>query len=89
MADFIIKKLPYNLTSNAGLALVGQYINRLGVSARVDRKFPIGVGGNLRRALPVLEHILCEIPPPAKDSQSEEFVRNIVPESVTNPIKCS
>jgi|GEM_PF-3231938 len=24
MTDFIIKKLPYDLTSNAGLALVGQ-----------------------------------------------------------------
>jgi hypothetical protein len=33
------------------------------------------VGGNLRRALPTLEHILCEVPPPAKDSQNEEFVR--------------
>ena len=30
MTDFIIKKLPYNLTSNAGLALVGQYMKRLG-----------------------------------------------------------
>ena len=29
MTDFIIKKLPYNLTSNAGLALVGQYMKRL------------------------------------------------------------
>lgn len=36
------------------------------------------VSGNLRRALPVLEHILCEVPPPAKESQSEEFVRNHV-----------
>ena len=26
MTDFIIKKLPYDLTSNAGLALVGQYM---------------------------------------------------------------
>ena len=34
MTDFIIKKLPYDLTSNAGLALVGQYVKRLGVSAR-------------------------------------------------------
>lgn len=34
------------------------------------------VGGNLRRALPALEHILCEVAPPTKDSQSEEFVRN-------------
>ena len=29
MTDFIIKKLPYDLTSNAGLALVGQYMKRL------------------------------------------------------------
>ena len=45
MTDFIIKKLPYDLTSNAGLALVGQYMKRLGISARVDHKFPVGVGG--------------------------------------------
>jgi len=45
MTDFIIKKLPYDLTSNAGLALVGQYMKRLGISAGVDRKFPVGVGG--------------------------------------------
>ncbi len=45
MTDFIIKKLPYDLTSHAGLALVGQYMKRLGISAGVDRKFPVGVGG--------------------------------------------
>jgi hypothetical protein len=45
MTDFIIKKLPYDLTSNAGLALVGQYIKRLGIQARVDRQFPVGAGG--------------------------------------------
>jgi hypothetical protein len=45
MTDFIIKKLPYDLTSNAGLALVGQYIKRIGISNRVDRKFPVGIGG--------------------------------------------
>ncbi len=45
MTDFIIKKLPYELTSNAGLALVGQYVKRLGVSSLIDRKFPVGVGG--------------------------------------------
>lgn len=45
MTDFIIKKLSYDLTSNAGLALVGQYMNRLGVNSLVDRKFPVGVGG--------------------------------------------
>ena len=45
MTDFIIKKLAYDLTSNAGLALVGQYIKRLGVSSSVDRKFPVRIGG--------------------------------------------
>jgi len=45
MTDFIIKKLPYELTSNAGLALVGQYMNRLGINKRIDGKFPVGVGG--------------------------------------------
>ena len=33
------------LTSNAGLALVGQYTKRLGINALVDRKFPVAVGG--------------------------------------------
>lgn len=45
MTDFIIKKLSYDLTSNAGLALVGQYIKRLGISHRVDRQFPVGTVG--------------------------------------------
>jgi hypothetical protein len=45
MTDFIIKNLSYDLTSNAGLALVGQYMKRLGIGARVDHKFPLGVGG--------------------------------------------
>ncbi len=36
MTDFIIKKLPYDLTSNAGLALVGQYFKRLGINQRID-----------------------------------------------------
>ena len=45
MTDFIIKKLPYDLTSNAGLALVGQYFKRLDIGKSLDRKFPIGKGG--------------------------------------------
>ena len=45
MTDFIIKKLSYDLTSNAGLALAGAYVKRLGISNRVDRKFPVGVSG--------------------------------------------
>ena len=45
MTDFIIKKLPYDLTSNVGLALVGQYTKRLGIIALVDRKFSVAAGG--------------------------------------------
>ena len=45
MTDFIIKKLPYKLTSNAGLALVGQYFKRLDIGKSLDREFPIGKGG--------------------------------------------
>jgi hypothetical protein len=44
MTDFIIKKLPCYLTSYAGLTLVVHYMKRLGISARVDHKFPVGVG---------------------------------------------
>ena len=45
MTDFIIKKLPYDLTSHAGLALVGQYFRRMDINARVERQFPVGFGG--------------------------------------------
>ncbi len=45
MTDFIIKKLPYDLTSNAGLALVGQYFKRLGINQRIDTKFPLSGKG--------------------------------------------
>jgi hypothetical protein len=46
MTNFTIKKLPYDLTSNAGLALVGQCMKRLGISARVDRKFPVDIANS-------------------------------------------
>lgn len=45
MTDFIIKKLPYDLTSHAGLALVGQYLKRLGLDKQLDAAFPVGAGG--------------------------------------------
>lgn len=44
MTDFIIKKLPYDLSSHAGLALVGQYLKRINFSALVDPKFPVRSG---------------------------------------------
>jgi hypothetical protein len=45
MTDFIIKKLPYDLTSNAGLALVGQYFKRLEINQRIDTQFPLSGKG--------------------------------------------
>lgn len=44
MTDFVIKKLPYDLSSQAGLALVGQYLKRINLSALVDPKFPVRSG---------------------------------------------
>ena len=29
MTDFLIKRLPYDLSSHAGLALIGQYLKRI------------------------------------------------------------
>lgn len=44
MTDFIIKKLPYDLSSHAGLALVGQYLKRLNLNALVDPRFAVRTG---------------------------------------------
>ena len=44
MTDFIIKKLPYDLESNAGLALVGKYLKAIGIKAMVDSQFPVRSG---------------------------------------------
>jgi len=47
MTDFQIKRLPYNLTSQAGLSLVGQYLKRYAqIDQVIDPRFPIsGKGG--------------------------------------------
>lgn len=47
MTDFHIKRLPYNLTAQAGLSLVGQYLKRFAqIDQIVDPRFPIsGQGG--------------------------------------------
>lgn len=44
MTDFIIKKLPYDLSSNAGLALVGKYLKTIKLGALVDAQFPVRSG---------------------------------------------
>ncbi len=44
MTDFIIKKLPYDLSSHAGLALIGQYLKSIKLKSCVDSAFPIRAG---------------------------------------------
>ena len=44
MTDFIIKKLPYDPSFNAGLALVGKYLKTIKLGALVDSKFPVRSG---------------------------------------------
>ena len=39
MTDFIIKKLPYDLSSQAGLALIGKYFQCININALVDPRF--------------------------------------------------
>ena len=45
MTDFIIKQIHYDLSSNAGLALVGQYLKRIGLDALVDGRIPLRAKG--------------------------------------------
>ena len=44
MTDFRIKKLPYDLSSHAGLAFIGKYLKRVNVNALIDPKFPVRSG---------------------------------------------
>ena len=44
MTDFVIKQLPYDLSHQAGLALIGKYLKRINLNALVDRAFPVRSG---------------------------------------------
>ena len=44
MTDFVIKKLPYDLSSHAGLALIGKYLKLISVNSLFDPKFPVRSG---------------------------------------------
>ena len=44
MTDFIIKKLPYDLSSHAGLAFVGKYLKSIKINSLVDSAFPVRSG---------------------------------------------
>ena len=44
MTDFIIKKLLYDLSSHAGLALIGKYLKRININSLIDPAFPVRSG---------------------------------------------
>ena len=44
MTDFIIKQLPYDLSNQAGLALIGKYLNRININSLVDPAFSVRSG---------------------------------------------
>ena len=44
MSDFIIKMLPYDLSSHAGLGFIGKHLKRVNVNSLVDRRFPVRSG---------------------------------------------
>lgn len=44
MTDFILKQLPYDLSGQAGLALIGKYLKRININALVDPAFPVRAG---------------------------------------------
>ena len=44
MTDFILKQLPYDLSNQAGLALIGKYLNRININSLVDPAFSVRSG---------------------------------------------
>ena len=41
MPDLILKQLPYDLSGQAGLALIGKYLQRINFNALVDPAYPV------------------------------------------------
>ena len=58
-ADLIIKKLPYDLSSHAGLAFVDKYPKRIHLNAPVDPAFPVRSGGANSEILKSYLALLC------------------------------
>ena len=44
MTDFIIKKLPDDLSSHAGLAFIGKYLKSIKINSLIDSAFPVRSG---------------------------------------------
>lgn len=60
MTDFVIKKLPYDLSSQAGLALVGKYLKHINLNALVDPAFPVRSGVANSAILTSYLALLCQ-----------------------------
>jgi len=60
MTDFIIKKLPYDLSSHSGLALVGQYLKQINLPALIDPHFPVRSGVSNSAILKSYLALLCQ-----------------------------
>jgi Transposase DDE domain group 1 len=59
MTDFIIKKLPYDLSSHAGLAFIGKYLKRVNINARIDPANPVRSGAANSDILKSYLALLC------------------------------
>ena len=60
MTDFLIKKLHYDLSSHAGLALVGKYLAHINLNALVDPTFPVRSGVANSAILKSYLALLCQ-----------------------------
>jgi Transposase DDE domain group 1 len=59
MTDFIIKQLSYDLSSHAGLAMVGKYLKRINLNATVDSAFAVRSGAPNSAILKSYLAMLC------------------------------
>ena len=59
MTGFFIKKLPYDLSSHAGLAFVGKYLKSIKVNSLIDSAFPVRSGVANRDILKSYLGLLC------------------------------
>jgi Transposase DDE domain group 1 len=59
MTNFIIKQLPYDLSSQGGLALVGQYLKQINLNALTDPRFPVRAGSPNSTLLKSYLALLC------------------------------
>jgi len=44
VTDFSFRRLPYDLSSHAGLAFIGKHLQRININALIDPAFPVRSG---------------------------------------------